>query len=212
MNVWNLIGIGAWIILVVYLIFIIRNIRQRHIKMIVGGKRTSGRTITIDIVEVLVFLAVGYGLFYAAWMRPVDYNSGTDVTVKYEYAPLVMQTDSDQSYYVATSSQNPKSPVRRYTYWSDGSKTTVSSQNADIAANASLMPVRASAYPWPNAEMKKLRELNKQTDSAFAATIKARYKNTFMNGLGMRAGREADYFTILRVPNEQLVEVKPLDK
>lgn len=212
MNVWNLIGIVAWVILVVYLIFIIRNIRQRHIKMIVGGKHNSGRTIAIDIVEVLIFLAVGWGLLYAAWFRGVDYNSKDDVSVKYEYAPLVIQTDSDQSYYVATSSQNPKSPIRRYTYWSDGAKNTVSSQNADIAANASLMPVRASAYPWPAAQMKKLRQLNKETDSAFAATIKARYKNTFMNGLGMRAGREADYFTILRVPNEQLIEVKPMAK
>lgn len=43
MNTWNLIGIGAWILLVLYLVFICVNIRNRHIKNIVvhGKKRTA---------------------------------------------------------------------------------------------------------------------------------------------------------------------------
>jgi hypothetical protein len=210
MNVWNLIGIFAWLVLLAYLIFMINNIRSRHLRMIVvHGKKRSGRTIAIDIAEVVVLLAAAYGLFFAAWVRPVDYASGNDVTVKHEYAPLVMQIDDDQQYYVTVQSQTAKSPLRHYTYWSEGTKVQVSSQNADVAADASPLPISASAYPWSK---KKLIALDKTTDKAFAATVTARYKNNFLNGLGMRAGREADYFTIIRVPNKQLINVQPLNK
>jgi hypothetical protein len=210
MNVWNLIGIVAWLAVIVYLIFIVNNIRSRHLRMIVvHGKKRSGKTIAIDIVEVLVFLAAAYGLFFAAWVRPVDYTSGNDVTVKHSYAPLVMQIDEEQQYYVTVQSQTAKSPLRHYTYWSEGTKVQVTSQNADVASDASPLPVSASAYPWSK---KKLLELDKTTDKAFAATVSARYKNNFLNGLGMRAGRRADYFTIIRVPNKQLINVEPLSK
>lgn len=210
MNVWNLIGIFAWLLVIAYLIFIVNNIRQRHLRMIVvHGKKRSGRTVAIDIVEVLVLLAAVYGLIFAAWLRPVDYTGGKDVTVKHDYAPLVMQIDNSQQYYVTVQSQNAKTPLRHYTYWSDGTKVQVSSLNADVASDASPLPVSASAYPWSK---KKLIELDKTTDKAFAATVTARYKSTFLNGLGMRAGREADYFTIIRVPNKQLINVQPLNK
>ena len=32
---WNILGILAWLILVLYLIFIVQNIRKRHLMMIV---------------------------------------------------------------------------------------------------------------------------------------------------------------------------------
>ncbi|WP_155287359.1 LVIS_2131 family protein [Lacticaseibacillus zhaodongensis] len=206
MNMWNLIGIGAWALLLIYLIIIIINIRHRHISMIVHGKR-SGRTIAIDLLETLVFLLCAYGLFYVAALRPVDYTDPAQVSIKHEYAPLVLQTNSNQAYYVTVQSASSKSPVRHYTYWSDGTKVQVTSQNATVASDASVLPVDASGYPWSK---KKLLELDKSSDQAFAATVKVTYKNTFINGLGVHAGHQADSFTIIRVPNKQLVNVKPL--
>ena len=184
MNMWNLIGIGAWALLLVYLIIIIINIRHRHISMIVHGKHRSGRTIAIDLLETLVFLLCAYGLFYVAVLRPVDYTDPAQVSIKHAYAPLVLQT-----------------------CWSDGTKVQVTSQNATVASDASVLPVDASGYPWSK---KKLLELDKSSDQAFAATVKVTYKNTFINGLGVHAGHQADSFTIIRVPNKQLVNVKPL--
>lgn len=207
MNMWNLIGIAAWVLLLVYLIFIVMNIRRRHINMIVHGKHRSGRTLTVDVLEVLVLLLCAYGLFYAAALRPVDYGDQSQVSVKHDYAPLVLQSNSHQAYYVTVQSTNSKSPVRHYTYWTDSTKVQVTSQNATLADDGGVLPVSASGYPWSK---KKLTELDKSSDQAFAATVKATYKNTFLNGLGVHAGHQADSFTIIRVPNKQLVNVKPL--
>lgn len=208
MNAWNFIGIAAWVILLAYLIFICLNIRTRHIKnIVVHGKKRTGRTVLIDLAEVLVLLAVGFGLFYVAWLRPVDYTATNEVTVKHEYAPLVLQTDADPSYYVVVQAVNSKTPVKRYTYWADGTKIQVSSHNAILNYDAATLPVRAAGYPWSK---KTLEKIEVQSDHAFAATVSAKYKNTFMNGLAMHAGKNADSFTIIRIPNEQLINVQPL--
>ena len=36
---WNILGILAWLILVLYLIFIVQNIRKRHLIMIVKDRK-----------------------------------------------------------------------------------------------------------------------------------------------------------------------------
>jgi hypothetical protein len=209
MNAWNFIGIAAWVLLLIYLIFICINIRSRHIKnIVVHGKKKSGQTILIDLIEVIIFFAVGYGLFYAAWLRPVDYTAKDEVSVSHEYVPLVLQTDEDQSYYVVVQAANSKTPVKRFTYWADGSKVQVSSHNAMLNYDAATLPVRAASYPW---NKKILKEIERSSDHAFAATVNAKYKDTFMNGLGMHAGKNADSFTIIRIPNDQLINVKPLN-
>ncbi|WP_127849205.1 LVIS_2131 family protein [Lacticaseibacillus hulanensis] len=208
MNTYNLIGIAAWILLLIYLVFICINIRSRHIKnIVVHGKKRSVRTVIIDLIEVVIFFAVGYGLFYAAWLRPVDYTATDEVTVRHEYVPLVLQTDEDQSYYVVVQAANSKTPVKRYTYWADGSKVQVSSHNAVLNYDEAYLPVRAAGYPWSK---KTLKKLERSSDRAFAATVSAKYKDTILNGLGMHAGKNADSFTIIRIPNEQLINVKPL--
>lgn len=164
----------------------------------------------IDIVEVLIFFVVGYGLFYAAWMRPVDYTATDQVTVKHEYGPLVMQTDEDQAYYVIVQGTSSNTPSKRYTYWSEGSKIQVSSHNAIINSDASYLPMRAASYPWSKKQLKELKKLDKTSDHAYAATISAKYKDTFLNGLGMHAGKAAGSFTIIRIPNDSLINVQPL--
>ncbi len=209
MNNWNLIGIAAWVLLLIYLVFICMNIRTRHLKMIVvRGKRRSKRTLLVDLLEVVIFFAAAYGLFYVAWLQPVDYNNAAQVTVTHEYEPLVLQTDEDQSYYVVVQAVSSKTPVRHFTYWANGSKVQVSSHNAVLNSDNTTLPVRAAAYPWSK---KKLKKLEVNTDHAYAATVNATYKNTFLNGLGMHAGKDADSFTIIRIPNEQLINVKPLN-
>ncbi|MGO2743948.1 MAG: LVIS_2131 family protein, partial [Lacticaseibacillus paracasei] len=42
------------------------------------------------------------------------------------------------------------------------------------------------------------------------ATVTARYKPGFLNGLGMHVGNIADRFSILRVPNDTFVEIDPV--
>ncbi|EFO67485.1 hypothetical protein HMPREF9213_1066 [Lactobacillus iners LactinV 09V1-c] len=54
---WNLLGIFVWIILVIYVFFIIHNIRQRHLKMIIQKRRRfDAKTAIIDVIEILIFI------------------------------------------------------------------------------------------------------------------------------------------------------------
>lgn len=61
---WNILGILAWLILVLYLIFIVQNIRKRHLMMIVKDrKRFEWKTTLLDILEVLVLLCGAIYMF-----------------------------------------------------------------------------------------------------------------------------------------------------
>ncbi|KRM87081.1 LVIS_2131 family protein [Lacticaseibacillus thailandensis] len=209
MNAWNFIGVAAWIILVVYLIFIVINIRQRHLKMIVvHGQHHSGRTILIDLVEVVVFLAALYGLVYAAWLRPTNFTNSAEATVSYKYQPLVLQTDDKHSYYVEVRSGSGKNSLMHYTYWVENAKVEVNSNDATVSDGSGILNLQASHFPW---HAKKLASMDRQTDKAFVATITARYKGNFLNGLGLRAGKTGDRFSLIRVPSDDFSTIVPLN-
>ncbi|WKF83960.1 LVIS_2131 family protein [Lacticaseibacillus pantheris] len=209
MNAWNLIGVAAWIILVAYLIFIVINIRQRHLKMIVvHGKHRSGRTILLDLVEVIVFCAALYGLVYAAWLRPTNFTNKAEATVTYQYQPLVLQTDDKHSYYAEVRSGAGKNSLMHYTYWVENAKVEVNSNDATVSNGSSILNMQASHFPW---NAKKLASMDQQTDKAFVATIKAKYKGNFLNGLGLRAGKVGDTFSLIRVPSDDFTTIVPLN-
>jgi len=208
MNLWNLIGLFAWLLIVIYLVFIVMNIRARHIKMIVSGnQKRSGQTVLLDIVEVVVLLAAIWGMAWVTWLRPVDYGNKQEISVKHRYANLVLQTGSDHSYYVTVHSGNGKDPVRYFTYWTEGAKYQITSRNATIADGPEPLTIAASAYPWSK---KTLTKMDKITERAYVATFSGTYKPTFLNGLGMHVGHNAQRFSILRIPNETFVRIDPV--
>ena len=50
---WNIIGILIWVAIILYLVFIVQNIRQRRIKMIIKQhKRFTWPNFLINVVEV----------------------------------------------------------------------------------------------------------------------------------------------------------------
>ncbi len=57
---------------------------------------------------------------------------------------------------------------------------------------------------------KRPEKLDQTADQAYVATVTARYKPGFLNGLGMHVGNIADRFSILRVPNDTFVEIDPV--
>ena len=60
---WNIIGILIWVAIILYLVFIVQNIRQRRIKMIIKQhKRFSWPNMALNIVEIVVLLLA------AGWM------------------------------------------------------------------------------------------------------------------------------------------------
>ena len=62
---WNIIGILIWVAIILYLVFIVQNIRQRRIKMIIKQhKRFTWPNFLINVVEVVVLLVT------AGWIPP----------------------------------------------------------------------------------------------------------------------------------------------
>ena len=207
MNVWNLIGLIAWLALIAYLIFIIWHIRNRHLKMVVMFRKAhDGRTWLLDLLEVAVLIVAFCGLAWAAWLRPVDYADRDNIRVKYTYEKLMLRTDADRSYFVSVTSGNGTQPTRYYTYWTEGTKYQISSRNADVSDATDPLTVKASAYPWQD---KKLKALEKEAEKAYVATYIGTYKPTFLNGLGLHVGRPAQRFALIRIPNDTFQKVVP---
>lgn len=75
--------------------------------------------------------------------------------------------------------------------------------NASIADSNDILSSAAVTYPWNES---KLRKEDQATSRAFAAKITVRYKNNLINGLGLRANKEADEHTLIRVPAANLIE------
>ncbi|MFD1392354.1 LVIS_2131 family protein [Lacticaseibacillus jixianensis] len=202
---WNYIGVAAWLLVVLYLIFIIWHIRARHLKMVVRGQK-PGLTWLIDLIECGVLVLAVYSLVWAAWLRPIDYADSKVVAVKYDYHPLILQTGATRSYYVSVQSGNGTQPVRYFTYWTAGAKNQTNSRDADISDGTDPLTVKASVYPWHHS---KLIKLDTAAEKAYVATMTAHYRKTFLNGLGMHVGHLAERFDLIRIPNETFLKVVP---
>ncbi|MGR3742454.1 LVIS_2131 family protein [Companilactobacillus sp. DQM5] len=199
---WNLVGIAAWIILIIWFVFTIHDIRRRHLKMIVVEKKKfSILGTTIDFVEVLI-LIVGFGFMNSTtFLNHANINDNSKVSITYKYEPLVIQTNGDIGFYVKKET-NEKTSTDEYTYWEKSAKYKVSSKNAFIVSETKNLKNTIDNYPW---NKEALIKADKENQGAFVAKITSRYKNTFINGLGMHAGKKADEFRIIKVPAENFV-------
>ncbi|KRK74016.1 LVIS_2131 family protein [Lacticaseibacillus nasuensis] len=205
MSAWNLIGVVAWLIVAAWLVFTVMNIRSRHLRMLVVAKREhSAKTALIDCAEIVVLILLAVGMSWVTWFRQPDRIDGNSVHVRYTYDKLLLQTDASRSYYVSVTRGNGTQPVQYYTYWTNGAKYQITSRNADVAAGTDPLTVRASNLPW---QEKQLAKWDKQSERAYVATYIATYEPTFLNGLGMRVGRTATRFSIIRIPNETFEKI-----
>lgn len=142
-------------------------------------------------------------MMYLTFFRQVDINNHEQTTVTTKYSPLQLHNKNDDYYYVlATRSKNGKHPVVSYTYWANGNRYTTNSRYGSVADGNRIITLDASTLPWDKARLK--RE-NRTTGRAFAAEMTAHYKNTPLNGAGLRANRDAVTYTLLRVPSSEMV-------
>ncbi|WP_261806326.1 LVIS_2131 family protein [Lapidilactobacillus luobeiensis] len=200
---WNLIGIGAWLLLMVYLVIIIQNIRHRHIRMIVMNKKTfSWKVLSKDLLLVVVFLAGFVFMTYQTLFSRVEVTAQDRVEVKYTTEPLVLQTSGDTGYMVTVARGEGREAIQTYTYWTEGHRNQVKSIHASIATGSKPIPIGAKVYHFPN---KMIKKADKQYNQAFAARVEATYKPGFWNGLGMKVGHNALEYTMIRVPSSTFV-------
>ena len=206
MNSWNFVGIIAWIIVIALLIFVVFNVRNRHLKILVEQKKKITWTnIVTDLVEILVVILAVSGLLYTSLFTKVDLTDKNEVAVSYKYDPMIVQTTDDgQGYYVKINKKESNSTTEVYQYWLNNSTYTVSSHNATISDATLPFTVSGIRLDWP---VKKIKKLDSKYQYAYVITVQAKFKNNFRNGLGLRAGRYAMEYRVLRVPARSFINV-----
>lgn len=203
-NSWNWLGLLVWVLIIAWLVFIVMNIRKRHLEMIViDNKHHSVKNTVIDILEILIFAVAFLSMFYLALLNKVDFSSNKDVSLSYSVKPLVIQTENAQGYYVEAKQSDKKHIVQYYTYWTNGNKYNVPGNNATISYGKEPVSLRAKYYSWPDA-----KKYDQEYQSAYVMTMNAKYKNNVINGLGLRAGRHATDYSIIRVPAGTFVKME----
>ena len=203
---WTVLGIVAWLLIVLYLVFIIQNIRSRHLVMIVRDrKRFDWKTILVDVLEIaLLILAGGYMLFLTFFNNP-SLDDKKVISSEIDYQPLILTTGNKRSYYVTAESNNTTSSVQTYKFYSNGNSYLVSSNNATVSDSKDPMSVEASAIPFSK---KELLKADAHYQNAYVATYTATYKRTWFNGLGLHSGRQAAKYYLIRVPDRTFVKEK----
>ena len=116
MNSWNFVGIIAWIIVIALLIFVVFNIRNRHLNILVVKKgKITWKTILTDLLEIVVIILMVSGLLYTSLFTRVDLTDKEAVSVSYKYDPMIVQTTEDgQGYYVKIDKKQSNSSTDVY--------------------------------------------------------------------------------------------------
>lgn len=205
-STWNLIGMALWLILLIYLIWMVHDMRSRRLKVIVQEKKAfTWQNFWISCGELIVFLLVFWGMSYTTFFQDVKKLNPNAVRVSYSYKPLIIRYKTDQSDYVTVNNGNGRKPIQRYTYYVEGRKYQTDSTSATVVYGKSNLNVQAEAYKW-NKEW--LNHLDDRYQHAWVGTVTTTYKKNWFNGIGLHAGRQADRFNLIRIPDKSFMTVE----
>ena len=82
---------------------------------------------------------------------------------------------------------------------------TTDARGTTIVDSDRLVTGQAAGYPW---NMKKLKAYDSKTGHAFVAVMTIKYRDTILNGMGVRCGKLADTHTLIRIPAANMVDQK----
>lgn len=205
MFTWNLLGILVWVVIILYLVFVIQNIRQRRIKMIIKQhKRFTWPNLLLDLVEIVVFLVAAGWMFNQCLMDNPDLDDQARISSSVKYQPLIMSTGgTGNSSYVTINSSKKKNGWQTYTFYQSGQKMTVSSNYASVSYGKTPTNLNSEKIPY---NKKVLLKKDREYQRAYVAIYTARYKSNWQNGLGIHAGRLATRYYLIRVPDSSFIK------
>lgn len=203
-STWNLVGMGVWLLILIALVWMVHDMRVRRIQLIVKEHHSfSWRNFTISTIELVAWLLVFGGMSYTTFFQNVN-HLGDRVSQTTRYEPLVINTGdgNGSSYYVTVNNSKGNKPIQTYTYLTEGEKYQVSSTDATVSDGNKAINLPASAYKW---DAKKVTKYDQRHQKAWVGVIETTYKKSFVNGLGLHAGRLADRFTLIRIPDHSFM-------
>lgn len=201
---WNVLGVALWVALIVYLTFIVQNIRKRRLRMIIERHHSfEWGNFAISIAEIAIFcLALGWLAGQLVFDNP-NLNDQARISAKVKYQSLILQPSASKNYYVKVDSSKTKNASQNYIFYTAGHKYTVPSRMATVSYEDNPINVTASTIPF---KLVKLKQMDDRYQKAYVAVYTARYKNTARNGLGMHAGKVATRFFLIRVPDTSFIK------
>lgn len=203
-STWNLVGMALWLIVLVTLVWMVHDMRVRRIRLIVKEHHSfSWKNFSISTVELVVWLLFFGGMSYTTFFQNVN-ELGTRVSQTTRYEPLVINTGSSNgsAYYVSVNNSTGKKPVQTYTYLTEGEKYEVRSTDATVSDGKKAINLPASAYKW---DTQKVTKYDQRHQKAWVGVIETTYKKSFVNGIGLHAGRLANRFTLIRIPDHSFM-------
>lgn len=201
---WNWLGWLSWILAVAFFCWVIHYIRVQQLMLIAKTKKAfAPKLFWRYVVLVVIALAWLGALLHLTFFRQVAINDRQETRISMQYANLQLHNQGNDYYYVlASRSKNGQHPVVSYTYWAKGNRYTTNSRFGSVSDGQRLVTLDASTLPWNKAKLKKM---DQESGHAFAATMTVCYQNTVINGLGLRANRDAATYTLIRVPSSEMV-------
>lgn len=200
---WNWLGWVAWLGTLVWIWYVIHYIRVHQLMLIAReqrrlSKRLMAQYVGLGVIAVVMVSAMSY----VTWFRNVAATDTGAVVVTTKYRPLQIASSGDNYYYVKVNhSAGGNRGVVSYTYQTQGNQWTTSAYFTTLADGNEILPARAMDLPWQKA---KLTQMDKETGHAFVATMDVKYRDTWLNGLGLRSHRTAAQYTLLRIPSDQM--------
>ncbi|MDF7682208.1 LVIS_2131 family protein [Lactobacillus sp. ESL0679] len=203
---WNLLGILLWVVIILYFVFVVQNIRKRRITMIIKKHcRFSWPNFLLDILEVVVLL-VGLGaMFTKTILDNPDLEDTSEISSHIIYQPLVMDTGTGNSSYVTINSKKKKMGAQTYTFYRSGKRVKVSSDFATVAYGKNPLDLNAERVPY---KVEQLKQMDKKYQKAYVAIYTATYKKIWQNGIGMHAGHNAMTYYLIRIPDASFIKQK----
>ena len=196
---WNWLGWLLWLGALVYLCWVIHYIRVHQLMFIAKTGNRVNKTLMAKYIGFLIIALIWVGgMYYMTFNRKVDYTDQTVVKVKTNYAPLqLIATENDYYYVLGNRSEGSRHHLASYTYATATHRNTVSSHYATVVTGDNLIPNDARQYPW---NQKQLTNEDNNSSHAFVAEMDVTYRNTLINGIGLRANRPAGQYTLIRIP------------
>jgi len=195
---------ALWLLVLVALIWMTHDMRVRRLQLIVKeGRSFSWRNLTISTIEMVVWLLVFGGMSYTTFFQNVN-QLGDRITQTTRYDPLVLNTGTGNgaSYYVEVDNGKGEKPIQQYTYLTEGERYQVNSTVATVSAGKQPINLPASAYKW---NTKQVAKYDQRHQRAWVGVIETTYKKNFVNGIGLHAGRLANRFTLIRIPDHSFM-------
>lgn len=196
-----------WLLVLITLIWMTHDMRVRRLHLIVKeGRSFSWRNLTISTIELVVWLAFFGGMSYTTFFQNVN-QLGSRITQTTRYDPLVLNTGASNgsSYYVEVENGEGQKPIQQYTYLTEGERYKVDSTAATVSSGKDPINLPASAYHWNRQQVKKY---DSRHQKAWVGVIETTYKKNFVNGIGLHAGRLANRFTLIRIPDHSFMVQK----